>query len=149
LRHGAIQSLWRPQDIGLHVDNAVRIQRGSNFCICSHLSAALFVDDPASNDGGALVIQHEYGKQAVKLPAGHMVLYPASSLHRVEPVTRGRRTACFFWLQSMVRDNDSRQVLSELDTAIQSIATDRGHADTDVTSLTGLYHKLLRKWAEI
>lgn len=137
------------QHFGLHVDNAIRIQRGSNFRIRSDLSATLFLDDPASYDGGELVIEHDFGSEAVKLPAGHLVLYPASSLHRVTPVTRGRRTACFFWLQSMVRDTDARRLLFDLDTSIQNLAQTRGHADPNIIRLTGLYHNLLRKWADI
>ena len=134
---------------GLHVDNAVRMQPGSNFRIRSDLSATLFLDDPDSYDGGELVIEHQFGSEAVKLPAGHMILYPASSLHRVEPITRGRRTACFFWLQSMVRDTESRSMLFELDTSIQQVAADRGHGDATVIRLTGLYHNLLRKWTDM
>lgn len=137
------------QAFGMHVDNAVRMQRGSSFRIRSDLSATLFLEDPAEYDGGELVIEHEYGAQAVKLPAGHMVLYPATSLHRVEPVTRGRRTASFFWLQSMVRDSDNRRMLLDLDTAIQRLAAERGHDDAEIIRLTGLYHNLLRKWAEL
>ena len=87
---------------GAHVDTAVRIRRGSDFRVRADLSATLFLDDPASYDGGALVIEERFGEQRVKLPAGHMVVYPASSIHRVEPVTRGRRTAAFFWIQSMI-----------------------------------------------
>lgn len=137
------------QAFGNHVDNAVRIQRGSNFRIRSDLSATLFLEPPEDYDGGELIIEHRFGVQAVKLPAGHMVLYPASSLHRVAPVTRGRRTASFFWLQSMVRDNDSRQMLFELDTAIQQVAAAHGHGDATVIRLTGVYHNLLRKWTEL
>lgn len=137
------------QAFGLHVDNAVRMQPGSNFRIRSDLSATLFLENPADYDGGELIIEHQFGTQAVKLPAGHLVLYPATSLHRVEPVTRGRRTASFFWMQSMVRDNDSRRMLFDLDTAIQRIAVERGHGDAEIIRLTGLYHNLLRKWAEL
>ncbi|KAB7647760.1 Fe2+-dependent dioxygenase [Polymorphobacter fuscus] len=137
------------QSFGLHVDNAVRIQRGSSFRIRSDLSATLFLADPDSYDGGELVIEHEFGVEAVKLPAGHMVLYPASSLHRVEPVTRGRRLASFFWLQSMVRDNDSRRLLFDLDSSIQLLSQSLGHDDAEVIRLTGIYHNLLRKWTEL
>lgn len=136
------------QDFGLHVDNAIRIQRGSDFRIRSDLSATLFLDDPASYDGGELVIEDQFGTQAVKLPAGHCVLYPASSLHRVTPVTRGTRTASFLWLQSMVRDDGERRTLFELDQAVQAVAATQGQGDATVVKLTGIYHNLLRRWAD-
>ncbi|SEN04671.1 PKHD-type hydroxylase [Sphingomonas gellani] len=133
---------------GLHVDNAVRIRRGSDFRIRSDLSATVFLEDPASYDGGELVIEDQFGPHTVKLPAGHMVLYPASSLHRVTPVTRGVRTASFFWIQSMVRDEGERRTLFELDQAVQSVAAVQGQADPAVVKLTGVYHNLLRRWAD-
>ena len=136
------------QDFGLHVDNAIRIQRGSEFRIRSDLSATLFLEDPDTYDGGELVIEDQFGPQIVKLPAGHLVLYPASSLHRVTPVTRGVRTASFFWLQSMVRDDGERRTLFELDGAIQSVAATQGQGDPAVVRLTGIYHNLLRRWAD-
>lgn len=136
------------QDFGLHVDNAIRIQRGSDFRIRSDLSATLFLDDPATYDGGELVIEDQFGTQAVKLPAGHCVLYPASSLHRVTPVTRGTRTASFLWLQSMVRDDGERRTLFELDQAVQAVAATQGQGDATVVKLTGIYHNLLRRWAD-
>lgn len=137
------------QAFGNHIDNAVRSQRGSSFRIRSDLSATLFLESPENYDGGELIIEHSFGVQAVKLPAGHMVLYPASSIHRVAPVTRGRRIASFFWLQSMVRDDESRQMLLSLDTTIQRLASERGHVDAQVIALTGIYHNLLRKWVEL
>ena len=112
------------------------------------LSATLFLSDPESYDGGELVIEGAFGAQAVKLPAGHMILYPASSLHRVEPVTRGVRVASFFWLQSMVRDGEARRHLFELDEAIQTLAADRGQGDPAIIQLTGVYHNLLRRWGD-
>lgn len=136
------------EDFGLHVDNAIRLQRGSDFRIRSDLSATLFLDDPDSYDGGELVIEDRFGPQVVKLPAGHLVLYPASSLHRVTPVTRGVRTASFLWLQSMVRDDGERRTLFELDEAIQSVAASNGQGDPAVVKLTGIYHNLLRRWAD-
>lgn len=136
------------QAFGVHVDNAVRIQRGSDFRLRSDLSATLFLEDPDAYDGGELTIESQFGAQSVKLPAGHMILYPSSSLHRVEPVTRGRRVASFFWMQSMVRDTEARRSLFELDTAIQTIAQDRGHGDASIIQLTGVYHNLLRRWAD-
>ncbi|KQN79776.1 PKHD-type hydroxylase [Sphingomonas sp. Leaf67] len=133
---------------GLHVDNAIRMKRGTDFRIRSDLSATLFLEDPASYDGGELVIEERFGSQTVKLPAGHMVLYPASSLHRVTPVTRGVRTAAFFWLQSMVRDDGERRLLFDLDQSVQALGGDRGQGDAVVVRLTGLYHNLLRRWAD-
>ena len=136
------------QNFGVHVDNAIRIQPNSNFRIRSDLSATLFLEEPENYDGGELIVEDQYGAQAVKLPAGHMLLYPASSLHRVAPVTRGCRVASFFWMQSMVRDNEARRTLFEMDTAIQTIALDRGHDDPSIIQLTGVYHNLLRRWAD-
>ena len=137
------------QDFGLHVDNALRVQRGSDFRIRSDLSATLFLEDPAAYDGGELVVEDVFGPQSVKLPAGHLVLYPASSLHRVTPVTRGRRVASFFWLQSMVRDDGARRILWELDQGVQGAAGALGQSDPAVVRLTGVYHNLLRRWAEV
>ncbi len=136
------------QDFGLHVDNAIRMKRSTDFRIRSDLSATVFLQDPTSYDGGELVIEDQFGPQTVKLPAGHMILYPASSLHRVTPVTRGVRTASFFWLQSMVRDDGERRTLFELDRAVQAVAVDRGQGDAAVVQLTGVYHNLLRRWAD-
>jgi PKHD-type hydroxylase len=133
---------------GAHVDSAIRIRRGSDFRIRSDLSATLFLADPESYDGGELVIEGQFGEQAVKLPAGYMILYPASSLHRVTPVTRGARIASFFWIQSMVRDDGARRILFDLDSAIQAIALDRGQGDPEIIRLTGVYHNLLRRWAD-
>lgn len=136
------------QAFGTHVDNAVRIQPGTGFRVRSDLSATLFLEDPENYDGGELTIEGHFGVQQVKLPAGHMVLYPASSLHRVEPVTRGRRLASFFWIQSMVRGDEDRQTLFDLDSGIQSLAAQQGHDDPAVIRLTGVYHNLLRRWAD-
>jgi PKHD-type hydroxylase len=137
------------EEFGLHVDTAVRIKRGSDFRIRADLSATLFLADPESYDGGALVIEHAFGTEEVKLRAGHMVLYPSSSLHRVTPVTRGARVASFFWLQSMVRDDGQRRDLFDLDRAIQAVASEKGQADPAVVQLTGVYHNLLRRWADL
>jgi PKHD-type hydroxylase len=136
------------QAFGTHVDNAIRIRRGTDFRIRSDLSATLFLEPPEAYDGGELVIEDQFGVQSVKLPAGHMLLYPASSLHRVEPVTRGTRTASFFWIQSMIRDDGARRILFDLDTAVQSVAAKQGQGDAAVVQLTGVYHNLLRRWAE-
>jgi len=136
------------QDFGLHVDNAIRIRRGTDFRIRSDLSATLFLEDPDAYDGGELVVEDVFGPQSVKLPAGHLVLYPASSLHRVTPVTRGSRIASFFWLQSMVRDDGQRRILFDLDCGVQAVAADKGQGDPAVVQLTGVYHNLLRRWAD-
>jgi PKHD-type hydroxylase len=133
---------------GTHVDNAIRIQRGTDFRLRSDLSATLFLSDPQSYDGGELIVEGAFGEQSVKLAAGDMILYPASSLHRVAPVTRGCRVACFFWIQSMVRDTEARRTLFELDSTIQDIAAEHGLGDPRVVRLTGIYHNLLRRWAE-
>lgn len=137
------------QAFGTHVDNAVRIRRGSDFRIRSDLSATLFLAEPESYDGGELVIEERFGARQVKLAAGHMALYPASSLHRVAPVTRGSRVAAFFWVQSMVRDAEARRILFDLDHAVQAVAEDRGQGDAAVVRLTGVYHNLLRRWADV
>lgn len=136
------------QAFATHVDNAIRQLRGTNFRIRSDLSATLFLSEPEDYDGGELTIEDVYGVQKVKLPAGHMVLYPSTSLHHVTPVTRGSRVCSFFWLQSMVRDDGQRTLLFQLDSAIQKIGLDRGHQDAEVISLTGVYHNLLRRWAD-
>ena len=136
------------QEFGAHVDNAIRIRRGGDFRIRSDLSATLFLEDPAAYDGGELVIEGQFGEQRVKPPAGHMVLYPASSVHRVNPVTRGVRTASFFWIQSMVRDDGARALLFELDQGVQAVAERQGQGDPTTVRLTGVYHNLLRRWAD-
>lgn len=136
------------QDFDLHVDNAIRIRRGGDFRIRSDLSATLFLEDPESYDGGELVIEDRFGPQSVKLSAGHMVLYPASSLHRVTPVTRGVRTASVFWVQSMVRDDGARRILFDLDQGVQAVAAAQGQGDPATVRLTGVYHNLLRRWAD-
>ena len=140
------------QDFGVHVDNAIRLKRGSDLRVRSDLSATLFLSDPGDYDGGELITEGAYGARPVKLAAGSMILYPASSLHRVASVTRGTRVACVFWVQSLVRDSEARRSLFELDQAIQMLvasgAADRGHGDRAVIQLTGVYHNLLRRWAE-
>jgi PKHD-type hydroxylase len=132
---------------GSHVDGAVRLLPGSAAKIRTDISATLFLSDPASYDGGELTVEGAYGVQRVKLPAGDMVLYPATSLHRVEAVTRGSRLAAFFWVQSMVRDDAQRALLFDLDMSIVRLTRDApGHEA--LVSLTGCYHNLLRMWAE-
>lgn len=134
------------QAFGTHIDNAIRIR--GDFRMRADLSATLFLDDPASYDGGELVVEGAFGTQSAKLPAGHMVLYPSSSQHRVEPVTRGVRTASFFWIESMVRDDGARRSLFELDGAIQTLGARVGQGDAAIVQLTGVYHNLLRRWAD-
>ncbi|NML09562.1 Fe2+-dependent dioxygenase [Sphingobium sp. AR-3-1] len=136
------------QAFGTHVDNAIRIRKGTTFRVRSDLSITVFLEDPDAYDGGELTIETQFGVQQVKLPAGHAVLYPSSSLHRVEPVTRGRRVASFFWIQSMVRDDGARQTLFDLDSSIQQLAQTLGHDNAQVIRLTGVYHNLLRRWAD-
>ncbi|WP_294336569.1 Fe2+-dependent dioxygenase [uncultured Sphingomonas sp.] len=136
------------QAFDVHVDNAIRLKRGTDFRLRSDLSCTLFLDDPATYDGGELVVEDLFGEQRVKLAAGDAVLYPASSLHRVEPVTRGVRTASFFWIQSMVRDDGERRILFDLDRAVQRVAAAQGQGDRATVELTGVYHNLLRRWAD-
>lgn len=133
---------------GLHVDNAVRVKRGGVERLRSDVSGTLFLSDPESYDGGELTIEDSYGAHMVKLAAGDLVLYPASSLHHVTPVTSGERIASFFWVQSMVRDELQRRVLFDLDVSVQRLAGEFGRAHASVVALTGTYHNLLRMWAE-
>lgn len=137
------------ESFGTHVDNAVRLGQAGNPNIRSDLSATLFLTEPDDYDGGELLIEERFGAQSVKLPAGHMVLYPSSSLHRVEPVTRGERVASFFWVQSMVRDDGARRILFDLDNAIRAVAGQRGHGDRGIIELTNVYHNLLRRWVDV
>lgn len=135
------------ESFGTHVDNAIRQVTGTGHRIRTDLSATLFFSEPQEYDGGELVVEDTYGTHNVKLPAGHMILYPATSLHHVRPVTRGARIASFFWIQSMVRDDGERSLLFDLDTAIQRINRDNAEHPAAV-QLTGVYHNLLRRWAE-
>ena len=136
------------QSFGNHVDNAIRQVTGTPHRVRTDLSATLFFSDPEEYDGGELVVEDTYGVHAVKLPAGHLILYPASSVHHVRPVTRGARLASFFWIQSMVRDDGERTILFDLDVAIQRLASDVPEHPT-VVALTSLYHNLLRRWADV
>jgi PKHD-type hydroxylase len=136
------------QTFGTHVDTAIRQDARTGQRIRTDLSATLFLTEPADYDGGELIVEDSYGTHSVKLAAGDMVLYPATSLHRVEPVTRGARISSFFWVQSMIRDDGQRTLLFDLDTAIQRIAASGTQAESSV-QLTGVYHNLLRQWAEI
>jgi PKHD-type hydroxylase len=134
---------------GIHVDNAVRGDRLTGLRIRTDLSVTLFLSEPEEYDGGELVIEDFYGSHEIKLPAGHLVLYPASSLHMVTPVTRGMRVASFFWLQSMIRDAHARSLIFDLDMAIQALAERLGRDDPETVKLTGIYHNLIRYWAEV
>jgi PKHD-type hydroxylase len=133
---------------GSHVDGSVRLVPGSGAKFRTDVSATLFLAPPESYDGGELLIEDTYGTQSVKLAAGDMVIYPASSLHRVTPVTRGARLACFFWIQSMVRDDAQRALLFDLDNAIQRLTATNADESARI-HLTGCYHNLLRMWSEV
>ena len=135
------------QSFGTHIDNAIRQVRGTAYRVRTDLSATLFLSAPEEYDGGELVVEDTYGAHQVKLPAGQLILYPSSSLHHVKAVSRGARIASFFWIQSMVRDDAQRTLLFDLDTSIQQLnATIPNHSA--LVRLTGLYHNLLRQWAD-
>lgn len=134
---------------GIHVDNAVRGDPLTGMRIRTDLSMTLFLAEPEDYDGGELVIEDTYGSHEVKLPAGDAVLYPSSSLHMVTPVTRGARVASFFWMQSMVRDAHVRSMIFDLDNVIQDLAGRLGRDDPETVKLTGIYHNLIRYWAEV
>lgn len=140
------------QSFGTHVDNAIRQISGTPHRIRTDLSATLFFAAPEEYDGGELCVEDTYGVQRVKLPPGHMVLYPATSLHHVTPVTRGARVCSFFWIQSMIRDDGQRSLLLDLDLSIQRLNRDLAGnpvASQTAVQLTGVYHNLLRQWAEM
>ncbi|WP_343676795.1 Fe2+-dependent dioxygenase [Paraburkholderia heleia] len=145
--------LFNRYDVGMsfdaHVDGAVRAIPGVGLRMRADLSSTLFISSPDDYDGGELVIEDSYGVHTVKLPAGHMVLYPAGSLHRVNAVTRGARWASFFWTQSMIKDDGLRGLLYDLDRGIMDVRTSLGTDTRGVLSLTSVYHNLLRRWAEL
>jgi PKHD-type hydroxylase len=134
---------------GSHIDNAIRKIPGTGARLRTDLSATLFLSPPESYDGGELVIEGGSEAQAVKLPAGDMVLYPATSRHHVRAVTRGTRLASFFWVQSLVKEDGERALLFELDQSVQALAAIHGDNDPEVLRLTGIYHNLVRKWGEL
>jgi PKHD-type hydroxylase len=136
------------QSFGTHVDNAIRQVSGTGHRIRTDLSATLFFAHPDEYDGGELVIEDTYGTHGVKLPAGHMILYPATSLHHVRPVTRGARVSSFFWIQSLIRDDAKRSLLFDLDVGIQQLNREMPDHPTAV-QFTGVYHNLMRLWAEL
>ncbi len=134
-------------DFGSHVDNAIRPILGTNQRIRTDVSATLFLSDPDSYDGGELVVEDTYGNHSAKLPAGDLIVYPSTSLHHVTPVTRGVRLASFFWVQSMIRDAGKRSLLFDMDTSIMQLTREVPKSPA-LVMLTGVYHNLLRQWAE-
>ena len=132
---------------GNHIDGAIRYMPGNGQRLRTDVSCTVFLNDPEDYDGGELTIADTYGEKTVKLPAGHAVLYPGTSLHQVKPVTRGHRIACFFWIESLVRSDEQRRMLYELD--MNLLAMRRRHGDSEeTTALTGVYHNMLRMWAD-
>lgn len=134
---------------GAHVDNAIRHVPGAGMRIRTDLSATLFLSAPEDYDGGELVVQAPYGETRVKFAAGDMALYPATSLHRVEPITRGSRWASFFWIQSLVKDDGARSLLYDLDRGVAGVRASLGDAHEATLQVTNVYHNLLRRWSEI
>ncbi len=135
---------------GNHVDNAVRFIPGTQGeRVRTDISCTLFLAEPDAYDGGELVIEDTFGSKSIKLPAGDMVLYPGTSVHRVEPVTRGHRLASFFWVESMVRSDEQRRMLYEMDRHLMHLRGTVGETDPAVIGLTGMYHNLLRAWADM
>lgn len=151
------EKIWPPvfncyQDgghYGTHSDAALMRLPEANLTIRSDLSATLFLSDPDEYDGGELLVEGQFGAQAVKLSAGDMVLYPSSSLHQVAPVTRGKRICAIMWMQSAVADTSARELLFDLDQSIQALAPDRPKDDPDIDRLIHVYHNLLRRWAQV
>lgn len=136
------------EGFGDHVDNAIRVDPASGMQMRTDLSATLFLTDPEHYDGGDLVVQGGFGDVSYKLPAGHMLLYPSTSIHHVTDVTRGERISSFFWIESLVRENEARELLFELDQSVQHLTMQRGGDDAEVVRLTQIYHNLIRRWAK-
>jgi PKHD-type hydroxylase len=134
---------------GVHIDTAIRGDKLTGLRIRTDLSVTLFLSEPDEYDGGELIIEDTYGSHEIKLPAGHMVLYPATSLHTITPITRGVRVASFFWLQSMIRDSHARSLIFDLDTVIQDLVGRIGKDDPQTVKLAGIYHNLVRYWSEV
>jgi PKHD-type hydroxylase len=132
----------------VHVDNAIRKTPFNQQPIRTDLSATLFFTNPDEYEGGELLIEDTYGAKSVKLPAGDLILYPSTSLHKVTPVSSGARVASFFWIQSMVRDDTQRSILFDLDQSIQKLNQEIS-SHPSLISLTGVYHNLLRQWADV
>src|ERR1700753_1698832 len=137
------------QFFGEHVDNCIRGDALTGLRIRTDLSVTLFLSEPDEYEGGELVVDDYYGSHRVKLPAGHLVLYPSTSLHMVTPVTRGARVSSFFWLQSMIKDSHARRMTFDMDNALQELVTRLGRNDPQVRQLTNIYHNLVRHWAEV
>lgn len=135
-------------NFGIHIDNAIRYVPGTTVRVRTDVSATLFLTEPETYDGGELVIEDSFGAQAIKLAAGDMALYPSTSLHQVRTVTRGVRLAAFFWLQSMVRDDGQRTLLYDLDQSIQELSAELGVGHPQTIRLAGVYHNLIRRWAD-
>jgi PKHD-type hydroxylase len=133
---------------GDHVDNAVRTHASTRQNVRTDIAATLFLSEPLAYDGGELCIQHALGHERVKLAAGSMLLYPAGTVHRVDPVTRGARVACFFWIESMVRNTEQRELLADMDASISALRSQHGET-AEAVSLVGSYHNLLRMWADV
>lgn len=134
-------------EFDFHVDNAIRRVAGTPVKVRTDVSMTLFLSSPDEYEGGELVVQDTYGEQKIKCDAGDLILYPATSVHRVTPVTKGRRLAAFFWLQSLVRSDEQRRILYELDKSIQAISATTPETP-ELVRLTGIYHNLLRQWSE-
>jgi PKHD-type hydroxylase len=137
------------QFFGEHVDNCIRGDNLSGLRIRTDLSVTLFLSEPGEYEGGELLVDDYYGSHRIKLPAGHLVLYPSTSLHMVTPVTRGARVASFFWLQSMIKDPLARRLTFDMDIALQELVGRLGRNDAEVRKLTNIYHNLIRYWAEL
>lgn len=133
---------------GNHVDSAVRFLRNGAGRVRTDISCTLFLSEPDDYDGGDLVIEDTFGRQRVRLPAGDMVIYPGTSVHRVDPVTRGQRLAGFFWIQSMVRSDEQRRLLFEMDNHLRRLRSEIGETHEAIVGLTGTYHNLLRQWLD-
>lgn len=139
-------------EFGNHIDNAIRVVPGSAVKIRTDISITVFLSEPESYEGGELIIEDTYGQQSVKLKAGDAILYPSTSTHRVMPVTQGRRLASFFWIQSLIRSDEQRRILFDLDQSIQRLTAANQAADNvvknEIVKLSGVYHNLLRQWSE-
>lgn len=134
---------------GNHIDNAIRYNSETQEYLRTDISCTVFFTNPDEYEGGELVIEDTYGSHSIKLPAGHAILYPSTSLHRVMPVTNGARISSFFWIQSFVASDSKRQILFELDQSIQSLTQELNTNHKDIVKLTGLYHNLLRQWSDM
>ena len=134
---------------GVHVDNAIRVVPQTGEQMRADISATLFLSDPEDYDGGELIVETAFGSQEVKLRAGDMVLYPSSSLHQVAPITRGERTGCFFWVQSMIRSESQRGMLFDIDQSIQDLSRETAPTSPSLVRLTGVYHNLIRAWGDV